>query len=162
MATFDRSQIEIFSTTPQSKDFPRETYVQQVIDVARLERASRLHCDSRLHRQLHRRSVARRESSFCRTPRRFARSSQFSRFTCTRIRSRKWSPASAHLYGRRMYLEHGCRRIQERSHRPQRHDAARRSLHASDRIHDDHQVAVSPPPTRSASKASFTKLTSCA
>jgi alkanesulfonate monooxygenase len=28
-------QIEIFSTTPQSKDRPRETYVQQVIDVAR-------------------------------------------------------------------------------------------------------------------------------
>lgn len=31
----DRSQLEIFSTSPQSKDFPRETYVQQVIDVAR-------------------------------------------------------------------------------------------------------------------------------
>jgi alkanesulfonate monooxygenase len=28
-------QIEVFSTTPQSKDRPRETYVQQVIDVAR-------------------------------------------------------------------------------------------------------------------------------
>src|SRR3984885_10858023 len=35
MPTFDRSQLEIFSTTPQSKDRPRETYVQQVIDVAR-------------------------------------------------------------------------------------------------------------------------------
>jgi alkanesulfonate monooxygenase len=34
----DRSeelQVEIFSTTPQSKDRPRESYVQQVIDVAR-------------------------------------------------------------------------------------------------------------------------------
>jgi alkanesulfonate monooxygenase len=35
MPNINRSQIEIFSTTPQSKDFPRETYVQQVIDVAR-------------------------------------------------------------------------------------------------------------------------------
>jgi len=34
MSIPDRSQIEIFSTSPQSKDFPRETYVQQVIDVA--------------------------------------------------------------------------------------------------------------------------------
>src|SRR5579862_342913 len=31
----DELQIEIFSTTPQSKDRPRETYVQQIIDVAR-------------------------------------------------------------------------------------------------------------------------------
>src|ERR1700753_536922 len=34
MPNVDRSQLEIFSTTPQSKDFPRETYVQQVINVA--------------------------------------------------------------------------------------------------------------------------------
>jgi alkanesulfonate monooxygenase len=34
MSTFDRSQIEIFSTSPQSKDFTQETYVKQVIDVA--------------------------------------------------------------------------------------------------------------------------------
>jgi len=30
----EKSDIEIFSTAPQSKDFPRETYVQQLIDVA--------------------------------------------------------------------------------------------------------------------------------
>jgi len=30
-----RQHLEIFSTTPQSKDFPREDYVRQVIDVAR-------------------------------------------------------------------------------------------------------------------------------
>jgi hypothetical protein len=30
----DKSCIEIFSTTPQSTDFLRKTYVQQVIDVA--------------------------------------------------------------------------------------------------------------------------------
>jgi alkanesulfonate monooxygenase len=35
MAAKDDLQIEIFSTTPQSKDRPRETYVQQIIDVAR-------------------------------------------------------------------------------------------------------------------------------
>src|SRR3984893_7581361 len=35
MAASDDVQIEIFSTTPQSKDRPRETYVQQIIDVAR-------------------------------------------------------------------------------------------------------------------------------
>jgi alkanesulfonate monooxygenase len=29
----EKSNIEIFSTAPQSKDFPRETYVQHVIDV---------------------------------------------------------------------------------------------------------------------------------
>src|SRR5438477_8951121 len=34
MSVFDRSQIEIFSTSPQSKDFPQDTYVQRVIDVA--------------------------------------------------------------------------------------------------------------------------------
>src|ERR1700730_2136933 len=34
MSVPDRSQIEIFSKGPPSKDFPRETYVQQVIDVA--------------------------------------------------------------------------------------------------------------------------------
>ncbi len=34
MGIFDRSQIEIFSTSPQSKDFPQDTYVQHVIDVA--------------------------------------------------------------------------------------------------------------------------------
>jgi alkanesulfonate monooxygenase len=34
MSNVDKAQIEIFSTTPQSKDFPRDTYVQQVIDVA--------------------------------------------------------------------------------------------------------------------------------
>jgi len=35
MTLYDESSIEIFSTSPQSKDLPRETYVQQVIDVAR-------------------------------------------------------------------------------------------------------------------------------
>src|SRR5258708_20356319 len=35
MPLYDESSIEIFSTSPQSKDRPRETYVQQVIDVAR-------------------------------------------------------------------------------------------------------------------------------
>lgn len=35
MAASDGLQIEILSTTPQSKDRPRETYLQQVIDVAR-------------------------------------------------------------------------------------------------------------------------------
>src|ERR1700719_4977316 len=35
MTASDELQIEIFSTTPQSKDRPRETYVQQIIDVAR-------------------------------------------------------------------------------------------------------------------------------
>src|ERR1700680_1430896 len=34
MAASDDVQIEIFSTTPQSKDRPRETYVQQIINVA--------------------------------------------------------------------------------------------------------------------------------
>jgi alkanesulfonate monooxygenase len=34
MDTFDKSQIEIFSTSPQSKDFPRADYVQRVVDVA--------------------------------------------------------------------------------------------------------------------------------
>lgn len=35
MTFYDESPIEIFSTTPQSKDLPRENYVQQVISVAR-------------------------------------------------------------------------------------------------------------------------------
>jgi alkanesulfonate monooxygenase len=35
VTTYDECQIEIFSTSPQSKDLPRETYVQQVINVAR-------------------------------------------------------------------------------------------------------------------------------
>jgi alkanesulfonate monooxygenase len=35
MPITDESKIEIFSTSPQSKDLPRETYVQQVINVAR-------------------------------------------------------------------------------------------------------------------------------
>ena len=35
MIPSDDPQIEIFSTTPQSKDRPRETYLQQLIDVAR-------------------------------------------------------------------------------------------------------------------------------
>src|ERR1700694_245740 len=35
MAASDELRIEIFSTTPQSKGRPRETYVQQIIDVAR-------------------------------------------------------------------------------------------------------------------------------
>src|SRR6266478_6269262 len=35
MTLYDESPIAIFSTSPQSKDLPRETYVQQVIDVAR-------------------------------------------------------------------------------------------------------------------------------
>src|SRR6266478_1115603 len=35
MTLYDESPIAIFSTSPQSKDLPRETYVQRVIDVAR-------------------------------------------------------------------------------------------------------------------------------
>lgn len=35
MAMNDEPQIQIFSTTPQSKDRPREGYVRQIIDVAR-------------------------------------------------------------------------------------------------------------------------------
>jgi alkanesulfonate monooxygenase len=35
MSSIDRAELEIFSTTPQSKDFPRETYLKHVIDVAR-------------------------------------------------------------------------------------------------------------------------------
>jgi alkanesulfonate monooxygenase len=35
MILYDESPIEIFATSPQSKDLPRETYVQQVIDIAR-------------------------------------------------------------------------------------------------------------------------------
>src|ERR1700740_978014 len=35
MTLYDESPIEIFSTSPQSKDLPRKTYVQQVVDVAR-------------------------------------------------------------------------------------------------------------------------------
>jgi len=42
MTLYDESSIEIFSTSPQSKDLPRETYVQQVIDVARWSRRGRL------------------------------------------------------------------------------------------------------------------------
>jgi alkanesulfonate monooxygenase len=34
MSTNGKPHLEIFSTTPQSKDFPREIYIQQVIDVA--------------------------------------------------------------------------------------------------------------------------------
>jgi alkanesulfonate monooxygenase len=34
MNTCDESSIEIFSTTPQSKDYSREVYLQQVVDVA--------------------------------------------------------------------------------------------------------------------------------
>ena len=34
MTNHDESQIEVFSTSPQSKDFLRESYVQQVINVA--------------------------------------------------------------------------------------------------------------------------------
>src|ERR1700724_1587336 len=34
MTITDESQIETFSTSPQSKDLPREAYVQQVINVA--------------------------------------------------------------------------------------------------------------------------------
>jgi alkanesulfonate monooxygenase len=34
MTNHDESQIEIFSTSPQSKDFLCESYVQQVINVA--------------------------------------------------------------------------------------------------------------------------------
>src|SRR5215475_12237156 len=34
MSAVDRSQIEIFSTSPQSKDFPQDAYVRQVIEVA--------------------------------------------------------------------------------------------------------------------------------
>jgi alkanesulfonate monooxygenase len=35
MTTSSESPIEIFSTSPQSKDHPHETYIQQVVDVAR-------------------------------------------------------------------------------------------------------------------------------
>jgi alkanesulfonate monooxygenase len=35
VTTHDNSRIEIFSTSPQSKDLPRESYVRNVIDVAR-------------------------------------------------------------------------------------------------------------------------------
>jgi alkanesulfonate monooxygenase len=35
MSTNGKSRIEIFATAPQSKDFPQDAYVQQVIDVAR-------------------------------------------------------------------------------------------------------------------------------
>jgi hypothetical protein len=34
MTSHDESQIKIFWTSPQSKDFLRESYVQQVINVA--------------------------------------------------------------------------------------------------------------------------------
>ena len=35
MTTAYESDIEVLSTSPQSKDHPRETYIQQVVDVAR-------------------------------------------------------------------------------------------------------------------------------
>src|SRR5258707_12139417 len=35
MTTVYESDIEVFSTSPQSKDHPRERYIQQVVDVAR-------------------------------------------------------------------------------------------------------------------------------
>src|SRR5215510_7619668 len=35
MTMSDESRIEIFSTSPQSRDVPREEYVQQVVNIAR-------------------------------------------------------------------------------------------------------------------------------
>src|SRR5260370_36983152 len=35
MTTVYESDIEVFSTSPQSKDHPRERYIQPVVDVAR-------------------------------------------------------------------------------------------------------------------------------